>query len=240
MTYSFKTLHPIQQNWLFLHSNIPHRFMGLGYEDIVEDMGSFPEQIDSWIESVIAGDVIKSIGKLGKTGVGLLFAGAPGLGKTTHAVVAAMELIRRLPQDENQMRMIFQTAPDTSLSLLRPIYYLTYPEFLARKKGSWDGDADTKARAQLEIDGLHGRAKADEYNARVLILDDLGKEYGSSFDDASFDEVLRSRYDKGLPTIITTNKYREDWADQYGAAMGSFAFEAFHGVDIIGKDLRKG
>jgi DNA replication protein DnaC len=240
MTYGFSKLLPIQQNWLFLNSNIPHRFMGLGSEDITEDMGSFPEEINDWIESVYAGDVIKSVGKLGKTGVGLLFAGAPGLGKTTHAVVSAMELIRRLPADEQKMRAIFQVAPGDSLQMLRSVYYLTYPEFLSRKKGAWDGEPEAKARAQMEIDGFHGRAKADEYNVRVLILDDLGKEYGSSFDDASFDEVLRSRYDKGLPTIITTNKDRDDWAGQYGAAMGSFAFEAFHSVTIIGKDLRKG
>ena len=33
----------------------------------------------------------------------------------------------------------------------------------------------------------------------------LGKEYGSKYDDSSFDEILRLRYDKSLPTIVTTN-----------------------------------
>jgi hypothetical protein len=32
---------------------------------------------------------------------------------------------------------------------------------------------------------------------------------------------------------------REDWENQYGEAMGSFAFEAFRRVEIIGEDRRK-
>jgi DNA replication protein DnaC len=77
-------------------------------------------------------------------------------------------------------------------------------------------------------------------NVRVLVLDDLGKEYkGSGFNDASFDEILRSRYDRALPTIVTTNVMRDDWKHQYGEAMGSFAFEAFRRVEIIGEDRRK-
>ena len=90
------------------------------------------------------------------------------------------------------------------------------------------------------MDGFHGRAKEDWLNVRVLVIDDLGKEYkGAGYNDASFDEVLRSRYDKGLPTIITTNVPRENWAAHYGEAMGSFAYEAFNRVEITGKDLRK-
>jgi DNA replication protein DnaC len=90
-----------------------------------------------------------------------------------------------------------------------------------------------------EMEGFHGRAKEDYLNVRILVLDDLGKEYGSKYDDSSFDEVLRARYDKGLPTIITTNVSREKWADEYSDAMGSFAYEAFTRVRIIGEDLRQ-
>jgi DNA replication protein DnaC len=103
-----------------------------------------------------------------------------------------------------------------------------------------DADPETKRELYREMEGFHGRAKEDFLNVRILILDDLGKEYkGAGFNDASFDEVLRSRYDKGLPTIITTNVAREKWAAQYGEAMGSFAYEAFKRVRIIGEDLRQ-
>ena len=92
---------------------------------------------------------------------------------------------------------------------------------------------------QLEMDGLHGRAIDDYLNVRVLVLDDLGKEYGSEYNVAGFDEILRSRYDKALPTIITTNTPREKWGEKYGDAMGSFVYEAFKRVIIGDKDLRR-
>jgi DNA replication protein DnaC len=101
-------------------------------------------------------------------------------------------------------------------------------------------DGEDKREMSYELDGFHGRCRFDWLNVRVLILDDLGKEYGSKYDDTSFDEILRSRYDKALPTIITTNVSRDKWSAQYGEAMGSFAHEAFHRVAIIGKDLRQG
>jgi DNA replication protein DnaC len=104
----------------------------------------------------------------------------------------------------------------------------------------FDADPDTKKEMFLEMEGFHGRAKEDHMNVRVLVLDDLGKEYkGAGFNDASFDEILRSRYDRALPTIITTNVMLENWGKQYGEAMGSFAFEAFDRVEIIGEDRRK-
>lgn len=240
MTYLLKDLGILKATWLMKTSNIPHRFIGLEPSNIIEDTGAFPEEINDWLDSVLAGDVIKNVGGLGTTGVGLLFAGIAGLGKTTHAVTTIMEFIRRLPADENQMRLIMKYSREDLSASSRPVYYLTYPEFLAKKKSAWDGDYETKARTQAEVDGFHGRAKNDDLNVRILVLDDLGKEYGSSFDDASFDEILRSRYDKGLPTIVTTNKVREEWAAQYGAAMGSFAYEAFHMVTINGRDLRTG
>jgi DNA replication protein DnaC len=207
-------------------------------QDIIDDLGSFPAEIDAWVNKVLEGKVIKRLGGLGTTGVGLLFDGGPGLGKTTHAVTTIMELIRRLPDDDAKIAEIFKYKNNLEFRG-RPIYYMTFPEFISRKKALMEADVDSRSELFQEMEGFHGRAQHDVYNVRVLVLDDLGKEYGSEYNNASFDEVLRSRYDKGLPTIITTNVLRNDWKRQYGEAMGSFAFEAFRRIAIIGKDLRK-
>jgi DNA replication protein DnaC len=208
--------------------------------DLIEKSGKFPGEIDIWLENVLNKQVIKTIGGIGTTGTGLLFDGAPGLGKTTHAVVTAVEFLRALPSDSKESRDILGFREQDFGLNCRPIYYMTYPEFLSRKKAMFDADPETKKEMFLEMEGFHGRAKEDHMNVRVLVLDDLGKEYkGSGFNDASFDEILRSRYDRALPTIITTNVMRDDWATQYGKAMGSFAFEAFNRVEIIGEDRRK-
>jgi DNA replication protein DnaC len=238
--YDLGTIEPRKRQWIFNNSNIPRRFMGLEPADIAKRTGTFSEVIEEWLELALDGEVIKKIGGLGTTGVGLLFDGAPGLGKTTHAVTALMEFARRLPNDDTAAMKILGMVPKDFGHQMRPIYYMTFPEFLSRKKALIDAPADERANLYLEMEGFHGRAKEDWMNVRLLVLDDLGKEYGSKYDDTSFDEILRSRYDKALPTLITTNVRREQWANQYGEAMGSFVHEAFHRVAIAGKDLRQG
>jgi hypothetical protein len=53
--------------------------------------------------------------------------------------------------------------------------------------------------------------------------------------------VLRTRFNSGLPTIITTNVERKNWAGLYGDATESFVNEAFLYVPIetTKGDLRK-
>lgn len=228
-----------QRQWLLHNSNIPNRFFGMTIDDVKKTMGSFPPDIEFWIDDVYDEKVIKSIGGIGTTGVGLLFDGAPGMGKTTHAVITLLELIRRLPEDPDKIRNIFGYASSDFGTHCVPVYYMTFPEFLHRKKALFDADSAAKKDLQLEMDGFHGRSVEDSLNVRVLVLDDLGKEYSSEYNTTGFDEVLRSRYDKALPTIITTNTPRDKWANNYGEAMGSFVYEAFNRVIIEGADLRK-
>jgi DNA replication protein DnaC len=233
------TTSPLKRYWLEKSSNIPVRYAGWTKEKIMESSGKFPVEIDEWLDSMLAGEVIKDPGGLGSTGVGLLFDGGPGEGKTTHAVVAAMEFVHRLPDDDYEAAKILHAKASDFGHQFRVVYFLTFPEFLAMKKMSFDSDGDERREINRVIEGFHGRAREDWLNVRLLVIDDLGKENGSRYDDSSFDELLRARYDKGLPTIITTNVMREDWGVQYSEAMGSFAYEAFHRVRIVNKDLRK-
>lgn len=240
MNYDLDTLHGYKKHWIMRTSNIPNRFIGVGKERIIEDTGSFPKQVSSWLDLVMEGSVIRKVGGLGTTGVGLLFDGTPGLGKTTHAVVTLQEFVRELPDDEEEMRKILGYSATTFGLGVRPIYYLTFSEFLSRKKALIEADGEELKNLTREMEGIHGRSREDWLNVRVLVLDDLGKEYGSKYTDASFDEVLRSRYDKGFPTIITTNVRLEDWDAKYSPAMASFAHEAFVRLSIKGDDLRIG
>lgn len=236
--YDINSLSSVKKHWLLRTSNIPRRFLGLEVSDLEEHSGEVPQEYTQWIDDVSNGSVIKQIGNIGTNGVGMLFDGGPGIGKTTHAVVAAMEVVRRLPEDDEEARRILgMNQSDYGLNA-RPVYYMTYPEFLSKKKSSFDADPEDKKQMVYELDGLHGRSKFDFLNVRVLVIDDLGKEYGSKYDDSSFDEILRIRYDKSLPTIVTTNVVMENWGDKYGEAMGSFANEAFVRVPMLGSDVR--
>jgi len=232
-------LSPLKRYWLTKSSNIPIRYEGWTRGRIVEHLGKFPILIDEWLDDAIDGKIILNPGGVGTTGVGLLFDGGPGEGKTTHAVVTAAEFIRRLPDDENEMRKVLHVKQGELGRSFRAIHFLTFPEFLSLKKAAFDAEPEERREIHRQIEGFHGRAKEDWMNVRLLIIDDLGKENSSTYNDSSFDDLLRSRYDKGLPTIITTNHMRENWAVQYGEAMGSFAHEAFRRVRILNKDLRR-
>ena len=239
MPYDLGSLSYVKRRWLLSESNIPHRFLGLDPKDVEQRVGTFAPEIEDWVDDVLTGKVIKTIGGLGKTGVGLLFDGAPGLGKTTHAVMSLTELVRALPDDDAKAREILKYKHEDYGVKSRPIYYMTVPDFISRKKAMIDADPDQRREMNYVLDGFHGRSKYDHLNVRVLVLDDLGKELSSDYNVAGFDELLRSRYDKGLPTIVTTNLAREQWGRKYGEAMGSFVYEAFNRVIIGTKDLRR-
>ena len=92
-------------------------------EKVILKIAFFNRLIDDWIDDVIDGNVIKQIGGLGITGVGLLFDGGPGIGKTTHAVLTAMELVRRMPQEEDEARKILRmNSSDFAINSMRSIF----------------------------------------------------------------------------------------------------------------------
>lgn len=237
--YDISTLGYMQQRWLLHTSNIPHRFMGMEPADVIKRLGKFPKRIDTWIDGVLQGRVLMRVGGLGETGVGLLFDGEAGLGKTTHSVLCLTELIRRLPNDDDAIRKLFRYSAEDYGVASRPVYYMTVPDFMNRKKAMIDAEPAERREMQLQMEGFHGRSQMDHLNVRVLVLDDLGKELKSDYNAAGFDELLRARYDKGLPTIVTTNLDLSMWKQKYGDAMASFAYEAFQRIVIGDIDLRR-
>jgi len=239
--YNIGDLSPIKRYWITKLANIPMRFEGWDRAGIMESTGKFPVEIDEWLDEVLAGNIIMAAGNLGDCGVGLLFDGGAGEGKTTHAIVTAVEFILRLPDDEDEMRKVLHARPQDFGRQFRAVQFLTFPEFMALKKSTYDSDNEERRELTRTLEGLHGRAKEDWLNVRLLVLDDLSKKSGTRHDDNSFDELLRSRLDKGLPTVVTTNTMREDWGLAYDdASIGSFVYEAFRLVRVRNADLRKG
>jgi DNA replication protein DnaC len=180
--------------------------IGMEFSDL--DNAEAVALVQKWVDTVRSGIVIKSPGSP-SSGLGLALVGLPGHGKTTLASVALQELIRTMPVSSNH-----------------PGLFMDYPKYLRLEKESW-----TDPEAKELIQKVNGDVKE---SIPLFILDDLGKEYrtASGWSENMFDAVLRSRFNAGLPTIVTTNVKFSKWRATYGAAMESFAHEAFMWVDI--------
>ena len=233
MTYNLAELSPLKRHWISNLANFPMRFDGWDRQSIIDSSGEFPAQVDLWLKKAVSGKIIMNGGDVDHCGVGLLFDGSAGRGKTTHAVVTAVEFILQLPDDEDEMRKVLHAKRSDFGRQFHAVKFLTFPEFMSLKKSTYDGDNEERRELSRKVEGLHGRAKEDWLNVRLLVLDDLSKKSGTRHDDTSFDELLRSRHDHGLPTLVTSNIMREDWGLAYqDESLGSFVFEAFRRVNF--------
>jgi DNA replication protein DnaC len=161
----------------------------------------------------------------------LLLAGKPGRGKSTVAAAIIQTLMltvnpKAFNVKENEV-------------LVRPCYFMTFNDVIALQGRMMDSPTDWE---EVLYYGVLGEAH-DPYNIRVLVIDDVGREHStlSGWQKSVLHHVLRTRFNRGLPTIVTTNAMLDEWAGLYGDATGSFAKEAFYyfPMDITAKDLRK-
>jgi DNA replication protein DnaC len=101
-------------------------------------------------------------------------------------------------------------------------------------------DEPEESEASL-FNGIFGTNKSDAYNVRVLVLDDVGREHASlsGWQKSVLHHLLRTRYNNGLPTIVTSNVLKKEWAALYGDATASFVDEAFVPLSMDNEDLRR-
>lgn len=210
--YDLKSLQPSRRAQI-MTAGLPMKTLGMEFSDL--DSSPALDIVKGWVKSVIEGNVILAAGKP-SCGVGLLLVGSPGQGKTTMASTALQELIRGIPADA------FGVLPR---HLGR---FMDYPKYLRLQQKKWDEDTEDVHEIGFKLDSIRGDLGSID-NTRVFILDDLGKEYRtqSGWSENQFDALLRSRFNAGLPTIVTTNVPKRDWGAVYGEPMGSFVNEAF-------------
>ena len=227
--YKIESLKPGRQSWIRM-ANIPHGREGWTLEDCVETEPSDIADIKKWISGIKDGKIIKATGQL-TCGRGLMLYGKPGHGKTTLALSIIQELMVNAPIDS--------FSPSPTGPVVRPCYFSTFNDILDLKGILMEEHTDQQEALYY---GMLGECENDTYNIRVLIIDDVGKEHASlsGWQKNMLHSVLRTRFNNGLPTIVTTNVSLEGWAGLYGDATASFANEAFKYLPIISTkgDLR--
>jgi len=211
---------------------IPTARIGWTLDDCSEIEDDIMQDVKTWISDVRDGKVIRAMGKK-DCGLGLLLWGTPGLGKTTFALSIIQEMMLTFPIESFDVR--------EGNTVITPCFFSTFNDILNLKGRTMEEDVN-----ELDLNlynGMLGECRNDAFNIRVLIIDDLGKEHASlsGWQKNMLHHILRTRFNNGLPTIVTTNIKLEDWAGLYGDATESFAHEAFAylPLDTGGKDLRK-
>ena len=72
----------------------------------------------------------------------------------------------------------------------------------------------------------------------LLILDDLGSEFLTSFVTSSLYELVNSRLIAGLPTVISTNLTQAEVISRYGERIYSRLYGSYKVIPFVGEDVR--
>jgi DNA replication protein DnaC len=218
----------LRRNTWVRSAGLPKHLIGWTLEDCVAVPEKVMGAVNLWLDNVKDGKVIDAIGER-RCGQGIAFYGEPGQGKTTLAAAIIQDALRTFS---------LEVFP---LNDVRTCYFITYASLLDLKGEMMDETVE-ESREML-FEGIMGQSKDDHRNVKLLVLDDVGREHnsGSGWNKNMLHHVLRSRFNAGLPTIVTSNIALKDWPQWYGEATGSFAYEAFANIDLQSAkgDLRK-
>lgn len=227
--YELSELKIRRKAWVQASHINPNR-LGWLLDDCVVLSNTARHTIDVWMDALREGEVVRASGN-SRCGRGLLLVGEPGHGKTTIALSIIQEIMTTFPIEAFDVK--------EGRVLIRPCYFITFNDIL-ELKGQLMGDSEDD-EANILYQGILGECPNDSYNIRVLVIDDLGKEHSSlsGWQRNMFHHVLRTRFNNGLPTIVTSNIDIDNWAGMYGDATASFAHESFVYLLIKTSDLRK-
>ncbi|MDE6729522.1 MAG: ATP-binding protein [Oscillospiraceae bacterium] len=73
----------------------------------------------------------------------------------------------------------------------------------------------------------------------LLVMDDLGTEFQSSFSLSALYTIINTRINRHLPTIISTNLEPEEMTEMYQSRITSRLFKVYQTIKLVNVDVRK-
>lgn len=216
------TLERRRQQYL-RRSNLPVRYYGAEFPAEFSD-----KLVDYWLENVLSGKSIKAEGGLGVTGVGIHFVGG------TAAQQAAAAAINRINEQTTAPEVLFKYSAQNFMNVDSPYKYATYADFLSLKKLGMDQKGEDREETMFDIEGYHGRLslREDWGNVRLLLLADVDLPTLTEYSQSSLSDLLISRYNKALPTILVSKLSNQDLRRMYGKAVEDVLTEGFLEVKV--------
>jgi len=162
-------------------------------------------------------EYISNFDKHQEKGDWLVLLGDYGLGKTHLALAAARECLKYYAGQFIEKKP-FSTHYNGSPKAL----FITSSEMVQSIRDSYDSD---------NLDEL--ALMKDYKTTRLLILDDLGAEKSSEWQQEKMYLILDYRYRELLPTIITTNLYGKEFKAHLSPRVFNRIIEATHQGDLM-------
>lgn len=155
-------------------------------------------------------------------GMGLTYTGQNGVGKT-HLACAVMSAAKEAKYRIECIEL------DNYIKLHLEMFRVN----TRLAKAGYDEDS----MRSFELDE---RLRYIEFDAKFLLIDDLGREHASQsgWSSEQVFGLIKSRYNRHLPTVITTNLPFPELDARYTEGLSSFLKEATITVDMEGEDYR--
>lgn len=93
-------------------------------------------------------------------------------------------------------------------------------------------------RFERSYNGAEEKASDRYFESELLIIDDFGTEEVNQFSISCFYNLINTRTNMGLPTIINTNMRRDEIRTRYTDRIASRLFGEFVVLAFSGKDIR--
>ncbi|MCL2617831.1 MAG: ATP-binding protein [Defluviitaleaceae bacterium] len=108
------------------------------------------------------------------------------------------------------------------------VLYVTAPQLFKKIEDKRFGGDEEFADTQIDL----------VYEADLLIIDDLGSEFGTVVTKSELFNILNSRILEHKPMLISTNLSYEDFRDTYSDRIYSRVFGGFKLMKFFGDDIR--